>query len=95
MQKPDTIGQFIDLIKSMNHRERFCFLAAEHIRCEDVETVEIYATVLYDTGRGTDKNIKISLVDVLSKCTGKSNTINKYIRLFKPDFFEKIYSFLA
>ena len=101
MKKHDTLNDFKNALLNMEHRERFVFNKGEQLDNvnSDIDSVEIYATKLYDKStfsNGLDTNIKVSFVDVSGKqISGRQYCINKYIRLWSPKFFETVYNFIA
>jgi len=101
MKKPDKIDDFKHLLSDMEHRERFVFNASDAATDinPDIKYVEIYCTCLYETStfsNGLDRNIKVSFVDICGKqIAGRAYSINKYLRLWTDDFYNKIFSFIA
>jgi hypothetical protein len=81
MKTPATIADYTDLIKNMDHRERFVFKLA-NATCEK-HALEIYASDRMDSKMGDDpRNIKFAIVDNCGKTQGK--TVNRLRRLMMP-----------
>lgn len=101
MQKPETLEAFKTLIDSMEHRERFVFAASDESKGmnEDIDSIEIYTTKLYEQStfsNGLDTNVKVSFVDVCGKqLKGSAYCISKYLRLWSPSFYAKTFSYIS
>ncbi len=101
MRKPESVDTFRVLVNSMDHRERFVFSAGPAAKeaSDDIDSIEVYATCLYEQAtfsNGLDTNIKVSFVDVNGKqLKGARFCINKYLRLWSPKFFASVYGFIA
>ena len=76
MKKPSTVNEFMDLLKSMQHRERFVFELLDSEKSEYRESLEVYSTFpAWSIGDGLKHNINYQFVDV----SGKNHTVgNKY-----------------
>jgi hypothetical protein len=83
MKKPKNMNEFIELINSMNHRERFVF------DCLDFQVLEIYSTTLFES-RASDTNIKITLIDQ----SGKQKSQNRLLRLFTDKNFNQLFNLI-
>lgn len=100
MRKPESKEAFRSLLESMEHRERFVFPASDISKGmdEDIDSVEIYATKLYEQStfsNGLDTNIKVCFVDVCGKqLKGSKYSICKYIRLWSPRFYDSVFSYI-
>ena len=78
MKTPETLDQYADLIRNMNHRERFVFVLKDST-CEKY-ALEVYAADRMDSKLGEDAcNIKFAIVDNCGKTQGK--TVNRLRRL--------------
>jgi len=94
MQKPSNLNEFIELINSMQHRERFVFPAkASFLKKYDLESgsIEIYNTILFNS-RNHDRNITVYMVDF------EGNPVNKKARLHRlwnEEFFKMVYVMLS
>jgi hypothetical protein len=77
MKKPENATEFYNLIKSMEHRERFVF----RTNLDELEqyAIEVYTTDI-DGSRGLEKNVNFQYVSSTGK--HESNTIKRSI-LFK------------
>jgi hypothetical protein len=81
MKTPDTLAAYTDLIKCMDHRERFVFKLAS-ATCEK-HALEVYAADRMDSKLGEDAcNIKFAIVDNCGKTQGKP--VNRLRRLMFP-----------
>jgi len=89
MEKPESIEQFKSMVKSMRHRERACFDYSD--QTNEMHTVEIYATDV-DGFHGLETNINVSIVNILGKREGESNSLSKYLRLWNDQWFGKVYN---
>lgn len=90
MTRPEKLENFVALINSMHHRERFVFEAkdATNIKYEQKCYIEIYNTVLFES-KNMDRNITVHLVDF------EGNILNKKAKLFRLwnlEFFKSVFS---
>lgn len=80
MKIPETIEQFVELISTMEHRERFCF---ELPNPGDNYCLEVYATHINRTKLGDDPiNISFQTVDALGKFDKKIHKKQSVLRKF-------------
>ena len=100
MKAPKTITELKDIIVNLSHRERVCFPASVKLQSQirDVYAVEVYSTELFDSKHG-DTNINIKVVDILGKPITADNgkaivNKSKYLRLFREDYFQSIFSII-
>lgn len=93
MQTPNTLSEFITLISSMKHRERFVFPANNALKTKYENkdlNIEIYNTILFDSIK-LDRNISIHLVTNDGTPVSKKS---KIFRLWDNDFFSKVFVML-
>jgi plasmid replication initiation protein len=83
MQKPNTSKEFKQLIKNMQHRERFVF------KLNNGGSLEVYFTILFES-KHADENICLTVITQ----EGAESKKSKLLRLFTDDYFEKIYSLI-
>jgi hypothetical protein len=94
MRKPVNLDAFIELVNSMDHRERFVFEANNSLKSKYNETylyIEIYNTVLYEKEMHP-RNITIHLVSLDGKPIIKKAKMHK---LWNKDFYQTVYSMFA
>jgi len=82
MKKPESTEKFIELIKSMKHRERFVF------SIKDNSEMEIYTTLTKE-GYG-DMNLCLTIVDI----NGKGKPSNRLVKLISNNVFNSIYNMI-
>jgi len=78
MKKPNTVEELLDLINSMEHRERFVFRLANGNT--EKHSLEIYVTNLSNKSMlGDQRNVSFQYVDIC----GKNNDLPKTSMLYK------------
>lgn len=85
MEKPKSLQEFVALIKSMKHRERFVF------RCGELAEVEVYTTFLYEQSRRMDVDVNV-LIQYNTEDGDALNKRNKLLRLWNESDFVKLYN---
>lgn len=85
MEKPKSLPEFIGLIKSMKHRERFVFT------CGDLAEVEVYTTFLYEQSRRMDVDVNV-LIQYNTDDGDALYKRNKLLRLWRECDFVKLYN---
>jgi hypothetical protein len=94
MKKPLNLESFIELINSMDHRERFVFKANNSVCQKYGENhlfIEVYNTILFES-KNLDRNITVHL------CLSDGKPISKKAklhRLWNKEFYSKVFNNIA
>ena len=94
MKRPENLESFIELINSMNHRERFVFEANNALKRkynENFLSIEIYNTILFEI-EGQPRNITIHLVTLDGSPISKKA---KMYKLWNNEFYQTVYSMFS
>lgn len=94
MKKPENLNAFVELVNSMQHRERFVFEANSKLKAKYNEKylyIELYNTILFEID-GMPRNITIHLVGLDGKPISKKS---KMYKLWNAEFYQTVYSMFA
>jgi hypothetical protein len=100
MKAPANVSELMNLLNSMNHRERKCYPIRPELKKQfpEADTIEIYTTILWDLPE-QPKNVNVKLCQMDGKLiTDKSGKAiinkSKYFRLFSSDFASSLLSLI-
>ena len=103
MKKPESVGEFISVVKSMAQRERLVFDLNQQYKDQYAhvyaESVEVYFTILHDI-KGAPKNINVKICTLDGKLikneAGKTLfNKSKYVDRCDDEYFTIIYNLLG
>jgi len=100
MKAPKNTFELMNLLTSMEHRERFVFPVTKELKAQfrDLEAIEVYATTLFEVkGQPTNINLKAVTIDgklAEHKIDGSTLNKSKYLRLFTPHYYDSILSII-
>ena len=68
MKKPKTKEELMEMIDSMNHRERRCFDISEKHKNQEIETIEVYVAMDWNGNMFEEQtNVTFTFADVSGK----------------------------